>query len=57
MDNNRLNALGVLSMEQSLINEKVTAGNSNFQEKVVQHFIRQKNRKMNFFYKGKSTLL
>ena len=57
MGNNRLNALGILSMEKTLINEKGTAGKSKFQEKVVQHFIRQKNRKMNFFYKGKSTLL
>ena len=40
MGNNRLNALGILSMEKTLINEKGTAGKSNFQEKVVQHFIR-----------------
>merc|ERR1712096_22606 len=39
MNNTRLNALGVLSMEKSLIDEKVQAGKENFQEKVLQHFI------------------
>ena len=53
MNNTRLNALGILSMEKSLINEKVQAGKENFQEQVLQHFIRQKNRKMNFFTKEK----
>ena len=57
MNNTRLNSLGVLSMEKSLINEKVQTGKENFQEKVLQHFIRQKHRKMNFFYKGKTTVL
>ena len=56
MNNTRLNALGILSMEKSLIDEKVQAGKENFQEQVLQHFIRQKNRKMNFFYKGKTTV-
>ena len=53
MNNTRLNALGVLSMEKSLINEKVQTGKENFQEKVLQHFIRQKNRKMSFFLQRK----
>ena len=57
MSNTRLNALGVLTMEKSLVNEKVLAEKESFQEKVLQHFIRQKNRKMNFFYKGKNTVL
>ena len=53
MNNTRLNALGVLSMEKSFINEKVQTGKENFLEKVLQHFIRQKNRKMIFFTKEK----
>ena len=57
MSNTRLNALGVLTMEKSLVNVKVLAEKESFQEKVLQHFIRQKNRKMNFFYKGKNTVL
>ena len=39
--NNRLNGLSKFSMENILINEKVKAGKSNFQKKVVQQFIRQ----------------
>ena len=42
MGNNRLNALGIVFMEQTLVNKKIKSGNSNFQEKIVQHFIRQK---------------
>ena len=56
MGKNRLNALGILSMENILINEKITSGKSNFQENLVQHFTMQKERKMDF-YKGKSTSL
>ena len=46
MGNNRLNALGIPSKDQTLINEKVTAGQSNFLEIVVQHFIRQNKKEV-----------
>ena len=41
IDYNWLNKLGILSMQKTLVNEKVKAGNSTFHEKVVQHFIKQ----------------
>ena len=53
--NNRLDVLGILSMEHTLVNEKVTAG--KFFRKKLYSILLDKNRKIIFFYKGKSTLL
>ena len=57
MGNYELNALGILSMKKTFVNEKIKAGKSNFYlGKSCTALYLQKNRNM-IFYKSKSTLL
>ena len=51
MVNNKLTALGILLIEKNMISGKENQETNNFQKKVVENFIRQKPRKMDFFYK------
>ena len=43
MSNNKLNSLGIISVERSLIYKMVKKEKAHFQRKVVQNFVRQKN--------------
>ena len=47
MKNQRLNALGILSMEKKLVRNPEV----KLTEKVIQHFINKKNRRIDFVYK------
>ena len=54
MGNNRLNTLGILSMQKTLVNDKVKAGNSTtFYGKVLQHFIKQNIERLIFLPRQK----
>jgi len=51
MVNNKITALGILLIEKDIVSGKEILEKGSFQTKVVENFIRQKPRKMDFFYK------
>ena len=54
MVNNKITALGILLIEKDIVSGKEISEKASFQTEVVDNFIRQKPRKMDFFYKCKS---